>query len=82
MWSGSLQASFRYKLIDNDAYMAQALKRPLMPYEQVHHINGQRDDNRLENLQLRSGPHGKGSVVRCADCGSRNVIFEKIVSLD
>jgi hypothetical protein len=32
--------------------MAAALERPLEHFEEVHHRNGQRNDNRLENLEL------------------------------
>lgn len=35
--------------------------------------SGGYDDNRLENLQLRTGRHGKGVVMHCLDCGSHNV---------
>ena len=43
--------------------MSQVLGRPLLPEETVHHKNGNRSDNRPENLELWSGRQPRGARV-------------------
>jgi hypothetical protein len=60
-------------VLEHRLVMAKMINRLLDPTETVHHIDGDRTNNTPSNLQLRSGHHGKGVHLACADCGSRNV---------
>jgi hypothetical protein len=65
---GHSRASNNY-VLEHILVMEEKLGRELYPNENVHHINGVRDDNRPENLELWVKPHPTG--VRVEDAVER-----------
>ncbi len=59
----SLVTGKKHAVMEHRYVMSKHLGRALLDAETVHHINGARQDNRIENLELFSNRHGPGQRV-------------------
>lgn len=62
-------------VLEHRLVVARLIERPLKPWEIVHHINRQRDDNRPENLRLVEDRHLHQSI------GIESQIIQKLEHL-
>lgn len=62
------------QIFEHRDIMEKKLGRPLKKHETVHHINGVRDDNRDENLELWSSSHPYGQTVRDKVAWAREIL--------
>jgi hypothetical protein len=51
-----MQVQGRHGYLEHRRVIEENLGRPLEPWEHVHHLNGLRNDNRPENLELWAAP--------------------------
>jgi hypothetical protein len=60
--NGSRRTHSNY-ILEHIKVMSEHLGRPLVKNETIHHRNGDRSDNRIENLELWASQHPPGQRV-------------------
>ena len=64
LMKGHPRASNKGYVLEHIVVMEKAIGRSVGLDETIHHKNGDKHDNRIENLELRAGRHGRGQAVK------------------